>query len=343
MNASASQDTCMTSDANQTAAQLLRRPATTSYDAIGLLYGASRHGEERTAMEISSYNKNCPILDVGLEAWSNFQFVGTGLLSAQEAISLMDYFFDFLLPFTPIVSSAYRNYSTHKTLLKEEPILVVTILMIASRFMQLSGPAAVARSYAVHNTLWEHLQGMINHMIWGQECFYGIFCGAMGSSGGEAEYTSDSAHRMCPPLGGLRTLGTCEALILLTEWNPRAIHFPPREDGHAVVPVKKRSRISSTSGRSQLEYFDPAWRSDRLSWSMLGNAFTLAVELGLYDESDPKTLGTRKARVEIWNNASYRERASNVHHILLVYLAQTSARLGPYQLSFINACFIRAN
>lgn len=79
-------------------------------------------------------------------------------------------------------------------------MLTVTLLTIASRYMQLSGSGARTRSYMVHERLWLALQGMITRMFWGQEQYGGGFGGA-------------GLRRRGPrpsEKGGLRTLGTIE-------------------------------------------------------------------------------------------------------------------------------------
>lgn len=55
---------------------------------------------------------------------------------------------------------------------------------------------------------------------------------------------------------------------------------------------------------------------------MLSNAMSLAVELGVYDQLDGSTFGSREARPEVWGSKGYRERASRIQYLLPVYLAQ---------------------
>lgn len=85
-----------------------------------------------------------------------------------------------------------------------------------------------------------------------------------------------------------------EALLLLTEWHPRALAFPQFSNcGDACEkPMfednKTREHYDSTGSsgtRWREELFEPAKRADRMSWMMLGIALSLAHELGVYDES----------------------------------------------------------
>lgn len=219
-----------------TSVSLLERPTATSYDALSVLFGAGMSkNEQAQSAQSSQRNSDLPrpvstgAQDATLSVWSHLHFVTTELLTAEEAVTLVDYFYESMAPLTPVISSMYQRHSNHAKLLSEEPILAIAILMISGRYWTSAGLHGTSKALNVHATLWEHLQGMITHMMWCQEHFGGLF-------GGEAmlNKTSDSAHRMCPSLGGLRNLGMCEALLLLTVWNPHAIHFPSRDDRHAI-------------------------------------------------------------------------------------------------------------
>ncbi|KAM5433511.1 zinc finger transcriptional activator [Microsporum ferrugineum] len=333
---------------DKTAEKLLRDAAYTSHDALNLLFEAGRHSE-RVAR--SDHNTNgAPSSRLGpiptrelrpsaapslhdpapdFHPWSNLRFVRTGLITAEEAFDLVNYFHTYLAPFTPIASSSFQDPSMHSELLEEEPILAMTILMLASRYMKLSGPGSVSRSYMVHERLWQHLQGMISRMIFGQEQFTG---GTHTHDPPEASNLSTHEYPLAGSnFGSLRTLGSCEALLLLSEWHPRSLHVPAGDDGDSIV-VKDdvRRTIASTAGiggRIRIDWLEPVWRSDRMCWSMLGNALALAVELGIFDEYDNTTIGARESRRDIWNNPLSSQRAHLVQHLLWVYLTQTSGRL----------------
>ena len=87
----------------------------------------------------------------------------------------------------------------------------------------MSGPGGHCRSHAIHEQLWTYLRGMIERCLWGQEAFGGGFCG----SGAQSDSTTAPWRGLRK--GSLRTLGTIESLMILTEWHPRALHFPPAE------------------------------------------------------------------------------------------------------------------
>lgn len=335
------------------AAQALLRDTTyTTADALSLLWEAGRHSDRippesvpQSARSLSARTPASPAahpsgtsaesdalgtttpagVDDALHSWSQLRFVRTGLFTAEEAMDFVNYFHTHLAPFTPISSSPFQEPSSHVTLLEEEPILAVTILMLASRYMKLSGPGALSRSYMIHERLWQHLQGMLSRMIFGQEQFTAL----------NPDGPYDSVHLegvQGSHFGCLRTLGTCEALLLLSEWHPRILHVPAGEDGDSIL-IKddvRRTRASAAGigGRIKIDWLEPVWRSDRMCWSMLGNALSLAFELGIFDEYDNTMLGAREARRDIWSCETSSQRAYRVQHLLWVYLTQTSGRLG---------------
>lgn len=243
-------DPCLPKQYPPSAASLLKQPAATSYDAVRMMYWtgtsdgpSTTSGRHRQGDRPERINSEKPLTSQsGLQAWASLHFVHTELLTAEECLSLVDYFHTNIAPFSPLISDTYREHSSHSLLIRDEPILAMTILVIASRFMIIDGVGGRFRSWEIHNTLWKHLQIMITHMIWGQEHFNGIFDSApiVPTSSG-ADHYPDSAHMMCPSLGGLRTIGACEALLLLTDWNPRAIHFPRRDD-HLSITASSNNR-----------------------------------------------------------------------------------------------------
>lgn len=147
--------------------------------------------------------------NAALRAWSRFRFVRQGWFTAKEGMAYVDYFYKYLAPLTPVALPDFRAPETHVRLLTQEPVLSVTILLVASRHMELEGPGSQSRPYVIHQKLWDYLQGMIDRLVWGQEQFGGGFCGAGAEPGCDVNPLSRR---------GLRTLGTAESLILLTEW-----------------------------------------------------------------------------------------------------------------------------
>lgn len=247
-------------------------------------------------------------------------------------------YYEKLAPLTPVVLPDYRKPAAHLTLLTEEPLLAIAILLIASRYAKLKGPAHASRPINIQNVLWSHLRGMVERLLWGQEQFGGGFCG------GGAVKLQEAKTGQINWKGSLRTLGTVEALLLMTEWQPRALHFPPGDDDDKLI----HSRLASLDGGEaddQMEqsgqapafshWLEPQWRSDRMSWMLLGLAQSLAFELGVFDAS-----------VEQGSDSSSEcevARKIRLRRLVLLYVSQTSGRLGitsPLSLSEYSHEFV---
>jgi hypothetical protein len=264
-----------------------------------------------------------------VRAWTKFRFVRAGWFTAKEAIGYIDYFYTFLSPLTPIVVPDYRDHAMHMKLLKEEPMLVVTLLTISARYSQPSGSSGVggaSRSYLIHEKLWKYLQGMIDRTIFGQEQFGGGFCGAGQQPGSDVN-----------PLmrRGLRTLGTVESLMLLTEWHPRALHFPPGDDDDELVlpddPYEAGPKADMYKGVGDKRidsWLEPCWRSDRMCWMLLGNAMTLAFEIGVFDETSEEEFKDANNSLSEAAVKAYYRRKNHLKDLLVIYVTQTSGRLG---------------
>lgn len=266
-----------------------------------------------------------------LKAWSRYRFVRQGWFTAKEGMAYIEYFYKYCAPLTPVALPDFRSPEHHPKLLSTEPMLSVTILLTASRHMELEGPGNQSRPYVIHNKLWTYLQGMVDRLVWGQEQFGGGFCGA------GAEPSSD-----VNPLSrkGLRTLGTAESLILLTEWHPRAMHFPPDEDDDDLMtpecaiatpdPETGDDIPKGIGGQRMDSWLEPCWRSDRLCWMLLGIAMSLAFEIGVFDKSDWQRHARTAAGLPLSADElyAYDKRRAGVRDLLLVNVTLTSGRLG---------------
>lgn len=229
----------------------------------------------------------------------------------------LQYFYQYLNPLTPVTVPRFQDPSTHAKLLNEEPILAVTMLTIASRYMQPKGPGATSRSYRIHDALWAFLSQQIERLILGQEQFGGGFCGA-----GSKKRMGVDMHR------GLRTLGTVESLMLLTEWHARALHFPPGADSEELLVGDASPRGTPDGGEDSNTgridgWLEPCWRSDRMVWSLLSLAQSLAAELGVFESNSTAPVSYKDhALVE-----EYLRRKENARRLLYIYITQTSGRL----------------
>ena len=219
--------------------------------------------------------------------------------------------------------------------------------------------------------LWRELRRGLESVIW-------------GGGGGGAYNRSGLAGVSASKGKGLRTLGTVEALMVLTEWHVRNLHFPvggeggwgafdgvfgndPEEEEHETTNenfITHRRHRSSIAGRRARErhrgvveglgdrienILEPAWRSDRMSWMLLGNALTLSYELGVFNDLDepissvstPQSAATPSSShhpqtatqcppssTPLSPALAYRLRCRKIQKLLIVYVTQLASRLG---------------
>lgn len=181
---------------------------------------------------------------------------------------------------------------------------------------------------------------MIERCLWGQEAFGGGFCGSGGSSLSmlDDSQTSSTAPWRGMRKGSLRTLGTIESLMILTEWHPRALHFPPTEaTDELMLPAYDQGptpdddparHFGAGFGGKRLEgWLEPAWRSDRMCWMLLSTAMGLGYELGVFDDIDELLKDDAITRPE-YQDEVYRQRANRIKRLLLIYTTQLAGRLG---------------
>jgi len=180
---------------------------------------------------------------------------------------------------------------------------------------------------------------MIERCLWGQEAFGGGFCGS-GAGDGEAQTSSTAPWRGLRK-GSLRTLGTIESLMILTEWHPRALHFPPAEaTDELMLPSYEGPDTYSTDdeggprlprgvGGKRIEsWLEPAWRSDRMCWMLLSTAMGLSYELGVFDNIDELLASGGEMTRPEYDDEAYRLRAARIKRLLLIYVTQLAGRLG---------------
>ncbi|KAI0976405.1 hypothetical protein F4678DRAFT_416946 [Xylaria arbuscula] len=314
------------------------RPTTKSAEPIDPRLLPSDTHDEKAQIEARLNVEHEPGYREALAAWARFRFVRAGWFTKEEAIKYIVYYYEYLSPMTPVSPPTFRNPGSHSTLLMEEPILAVTLLTIASRYYSIPTTGGHCRSHAIHEELWRYLRRMVERCLWGQEAFGGGFCG----SGADEAQTSSTAPWRGLRKGSLRTLGTIESLMILTEWHPRALHFPPEEAIDELMLPSRDLRMSTSMsmddditarpggnvGGQRIEsWLEPAWRSDRMCWMLLSNAQGLAYELGVFDDIDELLAANAITRPE-YEDEAYRLRAMRIKRLLLIYLTQLAGRLG---------------
>ncbi|KAK5169338.1 zinc finger transcriptional activator [Saxophila tyrrhenica] len=308
---------------------LAKTMVTSSKDAIGLLFqaadqidtdsrsddddedddspadhlSASHNGTSDAATPLMHMERRLPpqLSNETIALWNKHRFVVQGWFSAFEAISYFEFFFDRFAPLSPVADFISADHETHKRLILDEPLLCCTILMIASRHLAAHGPAGKTRSSFIHARTWRHIEHLVQRITFGTE-----------------KYSSAKS----------RTLGSIHALLLIIEWHPRLLHFPPEHDGWdaGLAPTvddsfQLQDRNSETARRWREDVFEPAKRSDRLSWTLVGLAITLAHELGVFD---PQNDGGEVGAAETYVPST----KIRIKKLLYLYSHQLSLRLG---------------
>ncbi|OQD90649.1 hypothetical protein PENANT_c001G06256 [Penicillium antarcticum] len=89
-------------------------------------------------------------------------------------------------------------------------------------------------------------------------------------------------------------VGSVEALLLMSEWHPRVLQFPPETDGWDSDFLMTNPDIRDppnlngeipVSSRWREDVVEPTKRFERMSWMVLNSALALAHELGVFDSS----------------------------------------------------------
>ncbi|KAJ5669613.1 hypothetical protein N7462_010683 [Penicillium macrosclerotiorum] len=238
-----------------------------------------------------------------LHVWEACRFVKMGWFSAKEAVTFIDLFFQNMSCLSPILTDFYSSHQNHILLITREPVLCSTILMVSSRYHVLPGAGGESRNFFIHHRLWQHCQQLTMRLIFGQE-----------------KSTKSK----------IRSLGTVEALLLMAEWHPRSLHFPPETDGwddDLISTVPKSSEHADSNSASAERWIEdmiePSRRSDQMSWMLLGCALSLAHELGIFETEESDSSGEDRQWKE--QMALRRQR---VQRLLYVYINQLAWRIG---------------
>ncbi|BEI80306.1 hypothetical protein CcaverHIS002_0108350 [Cutaneotrichosporon cavernicola] len=188
------------------------------------------------------------------EVWSCWPPVREGLLTSAEASTLVALYARNINPCHPVVSAELFDRD-NASLLLQEPLLVGAITCVAARYADL-GPSFDAREPSrarlVQARIVEWLLGRIARLV-------------MGSS-------------------AMRTIGTVEALLILSEWPPRSM----------LVEDSVGDACPSSACKHQ----------DDVAWTNVALAVRIAQEVGLHDETTYVPANTSdwqtRRRVNVW-------------------------------------------
>ncbi|KAL4932823.1 putative C6 transcription factor [Aspergillus undulatus] len=243
-----------------------------------------------------------------LGTWEACRFVMMGWFTAREAVTLIDLFFKNMSSLSPILTDFYGDHRHHRDLITCDPVLCCMILMLSSRYHILPGPGGESRNFFIHHRLWQHCQQLVTRLTFGQE------------------RTHNSK---------IRRIGTIEALLLMSEWHPRSLHFPPESDGWDsdlfIRAPQPRDEDGSPKNRFLEDMVEPAKRSDQMSWMLLGAALSLSHELGIYEVDDNKRSWSLAYEGFIPDDQT-KLRRQRVQRLLYVYINQLAWRIGCVSL-----------
>ncbi|KAF4952429.1 hypothetical protein FSARC_12646 [Fusarium sarcochroum] len=200
------------------------------------------------------------------KVWKNFILIRKGIVSQQEVMEYLRFFFDRLWPLKPIVPPYYRDKSTHVQLVAEEPLLVMCLITLSSRYVSLPGRHGEMKSERIHWQAWRIVQRSLQSVMWGSTT--------------------------------TRSLGAITSMLLLIDWHIKAINNPSDftegedeangytdEDApnfeaspHGSDALTGQRRYGTISLMEKLNIVSPAYRSNKMSWSLLSNAISLAHE-----------------------------------------------------------------
>ncbi|KAL5343183.1 hypothetical protein BJX70DRAFT_408806 [Aspergillus crustosus] len=291
---------------------VLQKHVASGNDALNILFdvAAQASSEMRPWQATVSDHTSSPF-----EIWEGCRFVKMGWFSAEEALLYMDWFFRNMAPVTtPILTDFFASHDTHYWLVTQEPVLCCTILMISARYHILPGPSGSSRGFYIHNRLWQHCQHLILRIMLGQEKL---------------------------SKAKTRHISTIEALLLLSEWYPLALHFPSESDGwdsdwllstHTMRDPPSTAEESPMQDRWREDVVEPTKRSDRMSWMLASSALALAHELGVFDSRDYTSHSRRQGQITGPDVESYLQdlelRRQRLPSLLYVITNLLSSRIG---------------
>lgn len=109
------------------------------------------------------------------------------------------------------------------------------------------------------------------------------------------------------------------------------MHFPSSDDADEIFTSPDGDAIDEgpSIGESTFAgWTEPALRSDRMCWSLIGTAYTLAYELGIFGNYADGTRSVDSGIKRRSGSLDHRQRADRIERLLYIYVTQTSGRLG---------------
>ncbi|VUC25556.1 unnamed protein product [Clonostachys rosea] len=262
-------------------------------DALDIIFQAS-HQDDLGNSILPSPDPNVQHdRDSVMELWSHCHLVRKGCLSAHEALLYAEFFFRNMAPLSPIIRQEQGNAEYLKDLVMKKPLLCAAILMISSRYRLIPGIGGLSRGTIIHERLWKECAVSIEEIV---------TCSDLSALDDDTFLES-----------------SIQALLLMVDWKPRAIHFAsscPRSAAYKH-PSSDRWNQSRRAGNPGIVLSGRA--SDNMSWMCLSTA------LGLDHRRKRSSLA---AGYQDQQGKERRLEDNRLRKLLFLYLEQMSLRLG---------------
>ncbi|GME88117.1 unnamed protein product [[Candida] boidinii] len=199
---------------------------------------------------------------------SDIEYIGEdSILSESDARRLIVLFFTSMHPFFPYIPKELHDADV----LAGFPMLLCVILTVSARYHPLEADEkphenrTVPFHVEVHERLWVYCQRLISQTVWAE--------------------------------ASTRSIGTCLAFLLFTEWNPRAIHW--RWSDYANLPEDDLRTSASGAGvpdsENSLAGLGAMIRSNRMAFMLIGTSVRLAQNTGFIEDHPLVFLATHIA------------------------------------------------
>ena len=114
------------------------------------------------------------------------------------------------------------------------------------------------------------------------------------------------------------------------------MHFPPRDDDDDILIPAEDNQSDSPAAEDPgplgdttiASWSEPALRSDRMCWSLIGTSHVLAYELGIFGTYTDGMM-SKDGRVRRYSGSpEFMRRADRIERLLYVFIIQAAGRFG---------------
>ena len=108
------------------------------------------------------------------------------------------------------------------------------------------------------------------------------------------------------------------------------MHFPPRDDDDDILVPADDAGAPADDNALYMgsTWSEPALRSDRMCWSLIGTSYVLAYELGIFGTYSDGVVSVDGRVKRKGGPTAYNKRADRIERMLYVFITQASGRFG---------------